>query len=211
MGGTFNPIHLGHLHLAHALLQTLSLSEIRFIPAANPPHRDQPQTSAADRAAMVETAISGFPDFTLDQRELQRTGPSYSIDTLTSLKQEQPAGAALYWLMGSDAFIHLNTWHRWQELLDYCHIVVVQRPHCDIEKNTLNADLKDLLQKHRCESIADLHAKTTGGIYLIEVAALDISSTQIRQQLQIGGNVSDKLPAAVSAYIEAHQLYQANR
>jgi len=207
MGGTFNPIHLGHLHMANALVEALQLSEVRFIPSANPPHRNTPETSAIDRVAMVSIAIAGNPRFVLDTLELERTGYSYTIDTLISLRSRLGDQIALCWLMGSDAFLGLNTWHRWQELLDYCHIVIVQRPHSPLNTQQLPEDLRALLLNHKCNDVRELAGKEAGLIHIQEVAALDISSTQIRAMLCSSRNTSEMLPAKVLEYIHNNQLY----
>lgn len=129
LGGTFNPIHYGHLRMAQELANGLGMDEVKFIPSANPPHKDSVTVSAEHRATMVKLAIADNPLFTLDKRELERQGTSYTIDTLISLREELGNNTALCLMMGSDAFIKLNTWHRWQALLDYAHIILVQRPN----------------------------------------------------------------------------------
>ena len=207
MGGTFNPIHLGHLHMAKALVEALQLSEVRFIPSANPPHRNTPETSAIDRVAMVSIAIAGNPQFVLDTLELDRIGYSYTIDTLISLRSTLGDQVALSWLMGSDAFLGLNTWHRWQELLEYCHIMIVQRPHSPLNTEQLAEELRALLLNHKCNDVKELAGKKAGLIHIQEVAALDISSTQIRAMLHSSGDVSTLLPAKVLEYIHSNQLY----
>ena len=119
LGGTFNPIHNGHLHIAERLLKSLDFQEIRFMPAAIPAIKDAPIISAKQRADMVKLAILDHPKLKIDLRELQRSGPSYTIDSLISLRQELGEKVSICWLIGSDAFAKLNTWHRWNELLEY--------------------------------------------------------------------------------------------
>ncbi len=209
LGGTFNPIHNGHLYLAEQLQQTFSFDEVRFIPSAMPVLKAAPEVSAAQRAEMVRLAIAGKPNFKLDTLELARAGKSYTIDTLLALRATLGSEVSLCWLIGTDAFKNLPAWHRWQELLDYCHFVVVQRP----DRLGLNAAidvvpaLQTLIQQHITHDVQDLKRLSHGKILMQEIHALDISSTYIRQQLATDGNVQTWLPANVLAYIQQHHLY----
>lgn len=206
LGGTFNPIHYGHLRMAQELADVLKLSQVRFIPSANPPHKASPTVSAQQRAAMVQLAITDNPLFTLDTRELERTGASYTIDTLISLREELGTDAALCLMMGSDAFIKLNTWHRWRELLNYCHIILVQRPNITSQP-TLPDELAALLQDHYSENIDDLLEKSAGYIHMQVITPLDISATKIRQGLNLGYSPRYLMPDHVIEYIATHKLY----
>jgi nicotinate-nucleotide adenylyltransferase len=212
LGGTFNPIHKGHLYLAEQLTRTLGLDEVRFIPSAMPVLKAAPEGSAAQRAEMVKCAIAGKADFKLDSLELARTGKSYTIDSLLALRATMGNEASLCWLIGTDAFKGLPTWHRWSELLDYCHFVVVQRP----DSLGVNAAvdvapaLQTLIQQHITHDAQDLKRLPHGKILMQEIHALDISSTHIRQQLAVGGDVSAQLPVEVLAFIKQHHLYEAS-
>ena len=208
LGGTFNPIHNGHLHLATQLQAKLNFESIRFMPAAIPALKDAPGVTAAQRAEMVDIAISEYPDFSLDTRELSRSGTSYTIDTLTLLREELGKEVRLCWLMGSDAFAHLNAWHRWQELLNYAHLVVVKRPHSD-DLSDLNADIQMLRNQHETNSVEALRQQPCGKILVQEIAALDISSSIIRVKLKKHEDASKLLPREVLHYIQQHHLYQA--
>lgn len=208
LGGTFNPIHFGHLRLAQELADTLSLAEVRFTPAANPPHKTAPSVSAFNRAEMVKLAISDNPLFKCDERELKRAGVSYTIDTLTSLKIEVGAKTALCLIMGSDAFTQLNTWYRWQELLDYCHIILVQRPLTTAtDQPALANELTLLLQNHYTENISDLSSQNAGFIHMQTITALSISSTAIRAAVKLKQMPRYLTPQTVINYIAANQLY----
>jgi nicotinate-nucleotide adenylyltransferase len=158
---------------------------------------------------MVKITIKNQPHFILDSRELSRLGTSYTIDTLISLREELGNEVSLCWLMGSDAFAHLNAWHRWQELLNYAHLVVVKRPYSD-DLSELNAEMKKLLRAHETNSIEEIKQHAHGKILIQEVAALDISSTEIRKNIVHGVDVSALVPQAVLEYIQLHQLYQQN-
>ena len=207
LGGTFNPIHFGHLRMAQELAEALQLDEVRFIPSANPPHKTAPEVSAEQRAAMVQLAIQNNPLFKLDTRELARTGASYTIDTLISLQEELGGSAALCLMMGSDAFTYLNTWHRWQALIDYCHIILVQRPTSAAQPK-LAEELSVLLHDHYTENISDLSAESAGYIHMQKITALDISATNIRAQLKAGDSPRYLMPDSVLEYIKNHGLYK---
>ena len=206
LGGTFNPIHFGHLRMAQELADAVNLDEVRFIPSANPPHKTAPNVSAEHRCHMVQLAIQNNPQFKLDTRELNRKGASYTIDTLISLRVELGDDVALSLMMGSDAFTKLNTWHRWQELLNFCHLILVQRPNSLIKQPLDNA-LEALLHQHYTEDLDDLSAQTAGCIHMQSVTALDISSTAIRDAFKQKLTPHYLLPENVIHYIELHQLY----
>jgi nicotinate-nucleotide adenylyltransferase len=206
LGGTFNPIHYGHLRMAQELADALHLNEVRFIPSANPPHKAAPAVPAQQRAEMVQLAIADNPLFKLDTRELSRVGASYTIDTLISLREELGNAVSLNLIMGADAFIHLNTWHRWQELLNYCHIVLVQRPNTSSQAK-LPDNLAILLQSHYTENLDELANNAAGYIHMQAITPLDISSTKIREALKNNANTHYLMPEQVIAYIAAHKLY----
>ena len=207
LGGTFNPIHFGHLRMAQELAEALNLTEVRFIPSANPPHKNQPSVSAKERAAMVQLAVADNPLFKLDTRELNRDGASYTIDTLISLREELGNNVALCLVMGSDAFAKLDSWHRWQELLKYCHIILVQRPN-KLAQTKLPDDLTALLHDNYTENIDDLAQKSAGYIHMQATTAQDISATNIRKRLAIGKSVKYLAPDNVLAYIQQQHLYK---
>lgn len=207
LGGTFNPIHFGHLRMAQELAEALHFDEVRFIPSANPPHKTAPEVSAEQRAAMVQLAIAGNPIFKLDSRELARTGASYTIDTLISLREELGNDTSLCLIMGSDAFVKLETWHRWQELINFCHIILVQRPQ--LKPNAaLPSDLEAFLQDHYSENADDLFTKNAGFIHMQAITPLAISSTTIREMIKTEKSTTYLLPDNVLAYINQHKLYQ---
>jgi nicotinate-nucleotide adenylyltransferase len=207
LGGTFNPIHFGHLRMAQELAESLSLNEVRFIPSANPPHKQPPQVSAENRAAMVELAIAHNPLFKFDGRELQRNGASYTVDTLEDLRKELGNDASLVLIMGSDAFTKFNTWHRWQEIIGLCHIALVQRPVSTI-KEALTNDLETFLHKHYTEHVNELHEASAGLVTMQAITHLEISSTAIRKTLQNKHSVRYLMADSVVEYIHVHQLYK---
>lgn len=203
-GGTFNPIHIGHLRSAIEVLELLALDELRLIPNAVPPHREDPTVSAEHRLAMVQQAAINIIKFQVDDRELKRNKPSYTFDTLNSIREELADGDQLFFIMGWDAFCGLSSWYRWQELLNYCHILVLQRPGVSAKIPT---EVQDFLVKHLVSDFSQLTADN-GQIACLQQSPLDISSTQIRQSLAQSKSVQFLLPDTVLDYIEKHQLYR---
>lgn len=205
MGGTFDPIHFGHLRMAQELAEALNLMEVRFIPSATPPHRDQPMTSAQQRADMVALAIADNPLFKLDTRELEREGYSYTIDTLQSLHEELQGQARLCLLMGMDAFAGITSWHRWQALLQFAHIVVATRPGATLPVSHTALDAWS--PQHAIASAELLRRQTENGILKQEITALDISATKIRDHFAEGKTPRYLLPGNVLKYINQQALY----
>lgn len=198
--------------MAQELADALSLDEVRFTPAANPPHKPAPAVTAEHRAMMVRLSIANNPLFKFDGRELQRTGASYTVDTLQSLREELATETSLVLLMGSDAFTKLNTWHRWEELIQLCHIALVQRPLTPAqnklaEKQSLPKILETFLHNHYTENSDDLHESAAGFITMQTITALDISSTALRHSLQQKQSARYLMPDEVIDYIHTHQLY----
>jgi nicotinate-nucleotide adenylyltransferase len=177
------------------------------MPAALPALKDVPSATAEQRAELVKISIENQAHFTLDTRELSRSGVSFTIDTLISLREALGNEVIICWLMGSDAFANLNAWHRWQELLDYAHLVVVKRPRND-DLSKLNAEIKKLLNIHEAKHAKEIKQHANGKILIQEIAALDISSTQIRENIAHGKDVSALVSPAALQYIQSHQLYK---
>jgi nicotinate-nucleotide adenylyltransferase len=208
LGGTFDPIHFGHLRMAQELADAVRLDEVLFVPAAIPPHRQQPATSAQQRAGMVALAIQDHPSFRLDMRELLREGASYTIDTLQSLRMELGEETSISLLLGSDAFLGLPGWHHWQELLDLAHIVVAYRPNAPIVKEQLHPQLKQRCDTRLTDDASLLGKTRAGHIYMQHITALDISATLIRQCIQGSTSPRYLLPDSVIGYIETERLYR---
>jgi len=208
LGGTFDPVHYGHLRLAAEVRTALALPEIRLVPAADPPHRAPPVASAGDRVAMLELALPEFPGLVLDTREIARGGKSYTVDTLAELRQENSA-ASLVLLVGADAFRGLPAWHRWRELFDLAHLVVVPRP--DVPLDDLPGPLAGEWRARFTGDPRLLRSRIGGSIYLQPVTAQPVSSTAVRDALADGSaataRIAGLLPAAVLAYIESKRLY----
>lgn len=203
-GGTFDPIHYGHLRTAFELLQALRLSEMRFMPAGNPPHREMPVASAETRLAMVQAAVEGQTGFTVDDREVRREGPSYSVDTLSGLRAEYPQ-RSLCLIVGMDAFLGLPKWRQWRELLELAHLVVAHRPGW---RAPSMGPLGELLVDRGTGRINDLHEAKAGCIYIHAVTQLEISSTELRKLISAGRDPRYLIPDPVRALIEKSGIYR---
>jgi len=211
LGGTFDPIHCGHIELAREVRAALALSAVRFVPAGDPPHRAAPVATAAHRLEMVELAIAGEPGLEVDAREIRRPGRSYTVPTLEELRAEAP-GRHLALILGADAFLGLPTWHRWRELFDLAHLVVVARPGVSFE-GAMPPVLADEWARRLRRDAAALAEESAGTIITQPISAHPISASAIRAQLARGlagiAAVRGLLPAAVLAYIDRNQLYRS--
>jgi len=209
LGGTFDPVHYGHLRLADDVRRALNLSEVRLIPAGDPPHRGGPAASAADRLTMLKLAIAGFPGLALDDREIEREGKSYTVLTLEELRRESPQRPLLL-LVGADAFLGLPTWHRWRDIFSLAHVIVVARPGVELVPS-LPAALATEWKKRRTADPQVLFSTPAGAIYQQPITPQPISATAIRRELARGAQgrnaVGELLPPAVLAYIDQHRLY----
>lgn len=204
LGGTFDPVHFGHLRPALDVWQALGLDEIRLIPCHVPPHRPQPQAGPQQRIAMLRLAIEGSPGFVIDEREFEREGPSYTLDTLVSLRKDLP-GKTLCLLTGMDAFRGLTSWHRWHELINHCHIVIMTRPRADFPEQ---GELADFIQLHRARDVAMLQAQSSGLLWFQQVTQLEISGTRLRSLLAAAEPADYLLPVRVLDYIHTEGLYR---
>jgi nicotinate-nucleotide adenylyltransferase len=206
LGGTFDPIHTGHLSVARHAHQALQLDGIRFIPSARPPHRpDSPQASEYHRVEMIRRAIAADAGWEVCDLELRRVGPSYTIDTLSSLHREGLNPLQIFFITGADAFAEIATWHRYPEVLDAAHFVVVARPGFSLESLRVRLPLLAA----RFAKPADIAHSSTPLIVLIEVNTPDVSSTEIRRRAASGDSLEGFVPSAVAAYISQHHLYRS--
>lgn len=205
-GGTFDPIHHGHLRSAVELREVLGADEFRLMPSHQPPLRDRPGASSELRLAMVSRAIAGEPGLAVEARELRRDGPSYSADTLGEIRRECGEEAALVFIVGSDAFNHLHRWRHWQEIFSVAHMLVLQRP--DYPLQPVEA-LREFLAPRWVEEVEALRRRPHGNICRLELAQLAISATDIRQRIAEGRSVRYLLPDDVIQIIDDQRLYQA--
>jgi len=202
-GGTFDPIHFGHLRTGFELLQALRLAEVRFIPAGNPPHREEPLADAALRLAMVSAATEGQAGFTVDDREVRREGPSYTVLTLTELRAEYPE-RSLCLIVGMDAFLGLPKWHQWREILQLAHVVVAHRPGW---RAPSMGPLGELLVDRGTGRVNDLHESRAGRIFIHPVTQLEISSTDLRNLIAAGRDPRYLMPDPVCEIIRQTGCY----
>jgi nicotinate-nucleotide adenylyltransferase len=208
LGGTFDPVHYGHLRFADAARRSLRLPELRLVPARDPPHREGPRASAADRVALLRLAVTEFPGLVVDECEIGREGKSYTVLTLETLRREHP-DRPLWFLLGVDAFLGLPAWHRWREIFGFAHLVVTSRP--DTHMVQVPPELAAELQARVTLDPTVLCSTPSGAIYFLATPPQDIAATAIRAQLAAGAAgrkaVAPLLPRAVLAYIDRHGLY----
>lgn len=202
-GGMFDPVHYGHLRTAFELRHALALDELRFVPCGDPPHRDAPLSPAALRLRMVEAAIEGRPGFVADDRELERDGPSYTFDTLASLRAELP-DAALCLIVGMDAFVSLPTWHRAFELLELAHIVVAHRPGWQAPRD---GEVGRLVARHGTHDAAALGEAAAGKIHIEPVTQIEVSSSKLRRSIRMGLPPTFLMPDSVAGIIRESGCY----
>ncbi|MEA2119310.1 nicotinate-nucleotide adenylyltransferase [Halovibrio sp. HP20-50] len=206
LGGTFDPVHLGHLRSAVELHEALGLDRLHLIPAQQPPLRGRPQVSGQQRLALLQVGIGDTPGLFADDRELRREGPSYSADTLAELRAEYGGQARLVMAIGFDAFLRLAQWHQPERLFELAHLVVIARPGYS---DSLPAALTELVGKRRVDSIETLMLTPCGGYLTLELPSLmAISATRIRQRISAGESVRYLMPSAVEQAIQHQGLYQ---
>ncbi len=208
-GGTFDPVHYGHLRLAQELGELLRLAEVRIIPAGTPPHRAAPQVTAEQRLEMTRLAVAGNPLLAVDDREVRRSGPGYTIDTLTELRRQLGPSRPLCLLLGADAFLELATWHRWHDLFGLAHLVIAHRPGFPPESWPARMP-EPLAREYSARLLRQpfgVHLSPAGGIVTQAIAALDISASMIRDSLTRGVSPRYLLPDPVLDYIGRNNLY----
>lgn len=207
LGGTFDPVHYGHLRLAEEARTALCLAGIRWIPAGRPPHRTVPSASAKHRVAMLRLALVGNQTFSLDEGEALSAAPSYTVPTLERLRAELGPRRPLVLLLGVDAFLGLGSWHRWRELFGLAHLAVATRPGYVLAAEGMEAPLAGEFRVRQTSSPTALNEAPAGRILPFPIAALDISATHLRETLRSGGSARYLLPDPVLDYIAGHRLY----
>ena len=203
MGGMFDPVHNGHLHIARTMLGTLQLDELALLPCGNPVHRDNDMAAAEHRLAMLDLALTGQQGLIVDDRECRTGAPSYALGSLQAIREERP-GARLYYLMGQDAFNNFHTWYGWREILAIAHVVIAGRPGYT---PTLAEGLGREYTARLVADIGKLKASPWGKFFNLELAPMDISSSMIRDRLARHEAVTGLVPPAVADYIRTHGLY----
>ncbi len=208
-GGTFDPVHFGHLRLAEESIDHLDLAGVRWIPAGQPPHRGVPQVTAEQRLEMVRRSTANNSKFSIDASEVAAAAPSYTVHTLERLRRELGDGPSLVLLVGADAFAGLPTWHRWRDIFALAHVAVSHRPGFPVEAASLPQDLAGEFADRRLADAAGLKQAPAGGIVTFAMTQLAISATQIRRLLANGQSARYLLPDGVLDYIQANQLYKS--
>lgn len=203
LGGTFDPVHIGHLRVAWEAAEALD-AEVRLMPAHVPPHRPQPQASPAHRVAMLRLALAGQSRLAVDERELSRPGPSYTVETLRELRREIGPRRPLLLLVGADAYAGLPSWHDWLELFALAHLVVLTRPGHAVEWSGV---LALETRARRVGSTAALRDAPAGGMLELAVTRLELSASFLRAEFAVGREPRYLVPDAVLAYIRAQGLY----
>lgn len=201
-GGSFDPIHYGHLRPAAEVLRAAALDTLRFVPSAQPPHRAMPHAEARHRLRMVQLAIEGHDGFAVDDREIRMGGVSYTVRTLRSLRAEL-GEVPLALVVGTDAFLGLPSWHHWEEIPRMAHLIVMDRPGWD-----LRSALPAWAEGRLCADASALEKDPAGRVHLVRVTPVDISSTQIREAVARGGSIDGLVPPAVRDYVEQYGLYR---
>ena len=205
-GGTFNPVHNGHLKIASELAEFLSISKVKMIPSAFPPHRQDLNVSAQQRVALLREGIGNeYPKLEVDDLELQRSAPSYSIDSVIHMREQMSSDTPLYFCLGMDAFLQIETWHRWTELIEYCHIVVCDRPNYMAPQR---GSLYKWINKHYCNDLSKIRQKIGGCVFFCHLSMLPISSSDIRDNIKHGLPIDGMTPSRVINYIRANNLYE---
>jgi nicotinate-nucleotide adenylyltransferase len=207
-GGTFDPIHFGHLRLGEELRLALSLDAVHFVPAGRPWQRQAPGASALQRLDMVRLAVAGNPAFVADGREVARCGPAYTVDSVEEIRGERP-DASVCILLGADALLNLETWHRWESLFDIAHFGVAWRPGHAMAPDSMPARLREQFESRITDDPRALRRRRAGAIFVWRMTPLDISASGVRAQFEAGKSARYLLPDAVLDYIESKGLYSA--
>jgi len=206
-GGTFDPVHWGHLKPIAAVAKELGIAQVKLVPAHIPPHKSGTVATPTQRKAMLQAASSFDPIFSIDDRELKKHSASYTIETLIDIKKENPEHT-IFFFIGLDSLLNLHKWHRWQELLEYSHLIVSTRPGYQLAQAA--SEITTLLDKHLVTNKKELFHHTHGSIWLNEDAKVDVSSTEIRAKLAGGEITEDLMPKPVIDYIIKHKLYRSS-
>jgi nicotinate-nucleotide adenylyltransferase len=202
-GGTFDPVHFGHLRAALEAAEQLEANEMRLLPAGEPPHRDAPLASPGQRLEMLRLAVAGQPRLAVDDREIRRAGPSWMVDTLADLRGEIGA-TPLVLCVGQDAANGLDRWHDWRRLFELAHIAVLRRPDA---RDDYHGDLRAEMAARRADRARDLRETPAGRVVSLAITQLDISSTVLRERIAAGRSPAFLLPEAVHGYVREHGLY----
>jgi len=202
-GGTFDPVHYGHLRCADEARQKLNLRQLYLLPSGTPAHRATPQATPAQRLEMLRLAQAEFPALAIDDRELRRSGPSYMVDTLKELRAIFPE-RPIYLLIGQDAANRLHTWHEWEELFPLANLVILSRPG---EREDYRHDLAKKIQARLVTQVQELASAPANRVLQLKVSPVDISATTIQSMMRLGRSPKSMIPASIQDYIDENHLY----
>lgn len=204
-GGTFDPVHIGHLRSAIDVRLKLEVARLIMVPSSIPPHRQQPSVTPEARLEMLRLGVADLAGIEVDDREINRSGVSYSIDTLAEFRSEYPA-FGIYFILGADAFSLLHTWHRWQELTDFAHLVVLERPGAS--RPQLTNPVLEWLTDKEIRAVSEFGPETRGRVLRVKLAQWQVSATDIRERCRTGQSIDLLVPKSVQNFIDEHKLYQ---
>ncbi|MDC1255984.1 nicotinate-nucleotide adenylyltransferase [bacterium] len=205
LGGTFDPIHIGHINPAKQVAKWLNLDKLTLLPVHIPPHKSSTNANALQRKHMVNLVCQNDALFELDARELSRQTPSFTVETLQEIKRDNPS-SQIFFIIGMDSLLSFTSWHQWQEILTLCHLVVNTRPAYDLDST--NAETDNLLKKHRATDLKEINECESGRIFIHGNQHWNVSSTELRAQLKNSKNTNNLIPALVMKYIQQEQLYR---
>ncbi|MFP3013266.1 MAG: nicotinate-nucleotide adenylyltransferase [Arsenophonus sp. NC-QC1-MAG3] len=205
-GGTFDPIHYGHLLPVEVLAKLVGLQQVVLLPNHVAPHRQQPEATAQQRLEMIKLAIKNNPLFSIDTRELKRTTPSYTVETLLSFRKQISWQKPLAFIIGQDSLLSIDTWFNWEKILDLCHLLVCARP--GYAAYFLTSSMQEWLIQHQVHKPEIFSYKPSGTIYLAKTPLLNISATEIRKRKHDRKSCKNILPPEVLRYVNKHHLYQ---
>lgn len=204
-GGTFDPVHIGHLRSAIDVRSKLKVGRLFVVPSSTPPHRQRPSVTPEVRLEMLRLSVADLAGIEVDDREINRSGMSYSIDTLAEFRSEYPTWR-IYFILGADAFSLLHTWHRWQELTNFAHLVVLERPGSSSPQPT--DPVLEWLSDKEISAVSAFGAETNGRVLRLKLVQWQVSATDIRERCRTGQSIDLLVPKAVQSFIDEHKLYQ---
>lgn len=204
LGGTFDPVHFGHLQSAIAVKELLAVRQVKLVPSFIPPHKGLPHSTSNERLSMLRIATHDNSGVVVDDREISRQGVSYTVDTLASFRQEIGENVSLYFILGIDSFCTLNEWVGWQELTGIAHLIVLARP---FSLPQISSEIRAWESKKLVGNVNCMRGKPSGGVCHVELVQVDISATEIREMIGSGIRPTGKMPESVIDYAFEHELY----
>lgn len=208
LGGTFDPVHFGHLKSAVAVRDLLGVAILKLVPSFIPPHKSLPDSTAVQRLSMLQIAMDDLCGIAVDDREISRQGVSYTVETLQSFRDEVGGNRPLYFVLGIDSFCTLNEWQRWREINDIAHLVVLSRPGY---RPKIPSELQDWANRNTVAGISCIEGRSCGGICHVDLVQIEVSASKIREMIGAGIRPTGKMPEKVIDYVFEHRLYRTKR